>query len=227
MHARLNTIEALLSTLVSRAAAPSSVSVPIVADASSPDVLTLTASGEDQFHPRSNPSASEPPRQIMPHKPPPSGLFPSNMSYATPPGRSGFGWGLREGRLISLNTEENPELKDLLSTHKESGISKSHLEWLIAGVPGRRMADGLVELYFAEIDWTRYKMNKPSFMRRYNAFFDSIGRNPTSPKIDAETLKWLPLMFIVVSIDRYERSSTDNAARHCNVVGSTRSDPER
>jgi len=71
------------------------------------------------------------------------------MNYATPPGRSGFGWGLREGRLISLSLEENPELKEVLSTQKESGISKGHLEWLIAGVPGRRMADGLVDLYFS------------------------------------------------------------------------------
>lgn len=42
-------------------------------------------------------------------------------------------------------------------------------------------------------------MNRPQFERRYASFFDSIGRNPTSPKIDADTLKWLPLMFIVVS----------------------------
>jgi len=47
--------------------------------------------------------------------------------------------------------------------------------------------------------WTRYKLNKPSFMRRYETFFDSLARNPSSPRIDAEILKWLPLMFIVVS----------------------------
>lgn len=46
--------------------------------------------------------------------------------------------------------------------------------------------------------WTRYKINRPQFERRYAAFFDSIGRNPTNPKIDAETIKWIPLMFIVV-----------------------------
>jgi hypothetical protein len=62
--------------------------------------------------------------------------------------RSGFGWGVREGRLISLSMEDSPELKDVLATLKESGISKFHLEWVIAGVPGRRIADGLVELYF-------------------------------------------------------------------------------
>ena len=84
----------------------------------------------------------------MPHKPPPSGLFPSNMSHSTPPGRTGFGWGLREGRLINLVLEDNQELKEVLTTLAESGVSKSHLEWVIAGVPGRRMADGLVELYF-------------------------------------------------------------------------------
>jgi hypothetical protein len=37
-------------------------------------------------------------------------------------------------------------------------------------------------------------------MRRYETFFDSLARNPSSPRIDAETLKWLPLMFIVVGI---------------------------
>lgn len=37
-------------------------------------------------------------------------------------------------------------------------------------------------------------------MKRYNAFFDSIARNPASPRVDAENLKWLPLCFIVVSV---------------------------
>ena len=50
--------------------------------------------------------------------------------------------------MIILSEEESPELKGILATLKESGVSKSHLEWVIAGVPGRRMADGLVELYF-------------------------------------------------------------------------------
>lgn len=35
-------------------------------------------------------------------------------------------------------------------------------------------------------------------MKRYEIFFDSLGRNPSSPRVDAEILKWLPLMFIVV-----------------------------
>lgn len=149
VHARLNSIEALLTTLISRSAP---TTAPLVTDASSPDVLALTASGEDQFHPRSAPHATAETRQNLPHKPPPSGLFPSNMSYSNPTSRTGFGWGLREGRLISFSTEENPELKDVLATLKESGVSKGHLEWLVAGVPGRRMADGLVELYFADIE---------------------------------------------------------------------------
>lgn len=54
--------------------------------------------------------------------------------------------------MVNLIVDENPELKDVLSTLKESGISKGHLEWLIAGVPGRRLADGLVELYFRDIE---------------------------------------------------------------------------
>ncbi|WWC92847.1 uncharacterized protein L201_007808 [Kwoniella dendrophila CBS 6074] len=207
VHARLNTIESLLSRLVT--SLPQTLATRtngnyVPTDASSPDVLTLTATGEEIFHPHATPpneiansNQNQIPRVTMPHKPPPSGLFPSNMSYSTPPGRTGFGWGLREGRRISLTTEDNQDLRDILQTLKESGIGKGHLEWLIAGVPGRRMADGLVELYFR---WTRYKMNKASFMRRYNKFFDHIGRNPTCPKVDGDTLKWLPLMFIVLAI---------------------------
>ena len=48
--------------------------------------------------------------------------------------------------------------------------------------------------------WTRYKINKASFEIRYDSFFESINRNPTNPRVDAETLKWLPLLFIVVSL---------------------------
>ncbi|WVQ78937.1 hypothetical protein IAT38_001029 [Cryptococcus sp. DSM 104549] len=220
VHVRLNSIENLLTRLVSTLpqataaavsnnAAAASASAPGSSrqqpfapsgDAPSPDVSSLTASGEEIFHPHATPPDSAAPRVAMPHKPPPSGLFPSNMSYATPPGRTGFGWGLREGRRIALSADDNLELRDVLQTLKESGVSQGHLEWLIAGVPGRRMADGLVELYFRDIDWTRYKINKASFMNRYIKFFDSIGRNPTCPKVDADTLKWLPLMFIVLAI---------------------------
>ncbi|ODN74484.1 hypothetical protein L202_06868 [Cryptococcus amylolentus CBS 6039] len=208
VNARLGNIESLLARLVSSVppATASTSASAIVAplaraytDNGSPDVSSLTASGEDVFHPHATPPDPAP-RVTMPHKPPPSGLFPSNMSYATPPGRTGYGWGLREGRRISLAPDDNFELREVLQTLKESGVSQGHLEWLIAGVPGRRMADGLVELYFKDIDWTRYKINRFSFMSRYTKFFDSIGRNPTCPKIDADTLKWLPLMFIVLAI---------------------------
>lgn len=93
-----------------------------------------------------------PQRVTMPHKPPPSGLFPAGSNPNAPPGRPSFGWGLREGRLINLNPDDNQELKEIVLTLQESGISKNHLEWMIAGVPGRRMADGLVELYFRDIE---------------------------------------------------------------------------
>lgn len=146
VNARLNTIENLLTRLVS--SIPQAIaSRPFAGDAGSPDVSSLTASGEEIFHPHVTlPDPAS--RVTMPHKPPPSGLFPSNMSYTTPPSRTGYGWGLREGRRIALSLDDNFELRDMLQTLKESGVSQGHLEWLIAGVPGRRMADGLVELYF-------------------------------------------------------------------------------
>lgn len=50
--------------------------------------------------------------------------------------------------MINLTVEDNAELRDVLLTLRESGVTKNHLEWLIAGVPGRRMADALVEMYF-------------------------------------------------------------------------------
>jgi hypothetical protein len=42
-------------------------------------------------------------------------------------------------------------------------------------------------------------MNRPLFMKRYTMFFESIRQNPSNPHIDADTLKWLPLMYITVS----------------------------
>lgn len=144
MQSRLSSIESLLTRLVS--AIPVAHAAPQTS--TPPDLSTiLQGSGEDVFHP-----VMEPKLEKMPLKPPPSGPFPSGASHNNPSGRSGYGWGLREGRLINLVVEDNTDLQDVLSTLKESGISKSHLEWLIAGVPGRRMADGLIELYFKDIE---------------------------------------------------------------------------
>ncbi|GMK56232.1 hypothetical protein CspeluHIS016_0300720 [Cutaneotrichosporon spelunceum] len=196
VHARLTTIEGMLTRLTQ--VIPQAIAGRSFNDTSSPDVSSLP-SGEDVFHPQSGPQ-QDPPRQTYAHKPPPSGLFPASLSTSTPVGRSGYGWGLREGRMINLTVEDNAELRDVLLTLRESGITKNHLEWLIAGVPGRRMADALVEMYFRDIDWTRYKINRPQFERRYQAFFDSIGRNPSNPKLDADIIKWIPLMFIVLAI---------------------------
>ena len=154
MVSRLTTIETLLNRLIAQSSAPIPSALPaqVSIDPSLPvpDISSLQPSGEEIFHPRSTPPAGL--RPSFPNKPPPSGLFPSNLSHTAPSSRTGFGWGLREGRLINLLPEENAELQDILQTLKESGITKGHLEWLIAGVPGRRMADSLVELYFKDIE---------------------------------------------------------------------------
>lgn len=148
VQARLSSIEGLLGKLVN--SLPSLAHARPTSNPASPDVSSLHPTGEDVFHPRSAPGNDI--KQTLPFKPPPSGLFPASLSHDAPPGRSSFGWGLREGRMISLSVEENPDLREVLQTLKESGLSKGHLEWLIAGVPGRRMADGLVELYFRDIE---------------------------------------------------------------------------
>ena len=141
VSARLNVIEGLLAQVVTALPQSAMFQAPLLPnDRLSSDVSSLTASGEEIFHPRSSDLA----RRMLSGKPPPSGLFPVHK----PAERSGFGWGLTEGRMISLTEEDSPELSEVLQTLKESGISKGHLEWIIAGVPGRGMADGLVELYF-------------------------------------------------------------------------------
>lgn len=75
----------------------------------------------------------------------------------------------------------------------------------------------------ADGSWTRYKIDKPSFLKRYETFFDSIGRNPTNPKIDGDSLRWLPLMFIVVS---GIIKSQLTIARHSRTFRSARTHPE-
>ena len=46
--------------------------------------------------------------------------------------------------------------------------------------------------------WTRYKMNRNTFMKRYQIFFDALAKNPSDPTVDGDLLRWLPLLFIVV-----------------------------
>ncbi|KAL7425182.1 hypothetical protein Q5752_000870 [Cryptotrichosporon argae] len=199
VNARLSTIENLLSSMASFM--PQILSrlniAPVDGSSSSPDVSSLAPTGDDIFHPQSQPGDARP--QVFATKPPPSGIFPG-MLAAAPSGRNVYGWGLKDGRVVSLDVEGSPELEGILATLRESGVSKHHLEWLIASVPGKRMADSLVNLYFRDIDWTRYKINRPSFERKYRDFFDSLGRGPGGLRIDGDTLRWLPLLFIVLAI---------------------------
>lgn len=104
------------------------------------------------------------------------------------------------GRVRITLEPASPELQEILRTLSESGITKAVLIGLLMDLPDKGLSDALVELYFREIDWTRYKMNRPHFMRRYTAFFESIQQNPSNPHIDADTLKWLPLMYITLAI---------------------------
>ncbi len=53
-----------------------------------------------------------------------------------------------------------------------------------------------------EHSWTRYKLNRPAFFRKYIKFFEFLDTHPENPPLDADMLKWLPLMFIVVGIMR-------------------------
>ncbi|BEI80967.1 hypothetical protein CcaverHIS002_0201270 [Cutaneotrichosporon cavernicola] len=204
VHARLTTIEGMLARLTQ--VIPQAIQGRGFNDASSPDVSSLP-SGEDVFHPPERTTTRTPTPGVRPQAPT-LGSIPRQLVhiYASGTKRLWLGFA-RGGRMINLTVEDNAELRDVLLTLRESGITKNHLEWLIAGVPGRRMADALVEMYFRDIDWTRYKINRPQFERRYQAFFDSIGRNPSNPKLDADTIKWIPLMFIVLAIAALSASS--------------------
>lgn len=102
-------------------------------------------------------------------------------------------------RRITLDPPSK-EVTTILQTLSESGIEKNSLVALLMSVPDKGMADSLTELYFREIDWTRYKLNRPSFFRRYLKFFDLLDHHSENPPLDADMLKWLPLMFIVLAI---------------------------
>ncbi len=52
---------------------------------------------------------------------------------------------------------------------------------------------------FTLASWTRYKLHRPAFSRRYIQFFELLAQNPANPNLDGDLLKWLPLYFAVVS----------------------------
>jgi hypothetical protein len=56
-------------------------------------------------------------------------------------------------------------------------------------------------------------MYRPTFQARYTAFYDALQRDPQRPVLDQDTLKWLPLLFIVVSLPSDLRSA-DTLARN-------------
>lgn len=53
-------------------------------------------------------------------------------------------------------------------------------------------------------------------MSRYSLFFESIRHNPSNPHIDADTLKWLPLMYIIVCTVQASDRMTSLIQRICS-----------
>lgn len=63
----------------------------------------------------------------------------------------GGGWGAKAYRLIHLDVKGNSCLRSLLEIVQTSGVTKAQLESLLSGVPGRRLADDLVDFYFRSV----------------------------------------------------------------------------
>ncbi|KAJ9115052.1 hypothetical protein QFC22_005380 [Naganishia vaughanmartiniae] len=162
--------------------------------------------GEEVFHPKAHESNSQTssPAANQTHTPPVP-LYYSNVHAAGSPsdGPSPTSGAIIEPPKIKARITldpPSPELTEILHTLSESGITKNVLISLLMSVPEKSLCDNLVELYFREIDWTRYKINRPAFHRKYNQFFESMKSHPTNPPLNGDMLKWLPLMFIVLAI---------------------------
>ncbi|KAL7415858.1 hypothetical protein BDY24DRAFT_380316 [Mrakia frigida] len=101
-----------------------------------------------------------------------------------------------------------PALQSALDTLDESGIGLDNVLSLLEKLPTRDMRNSLVELYWKEIDWTRFHIYQPDFQARYISFFShesSSSRNHSEApypfrNLDAAGLKWLPLLFIMMAI---------------------------
>ncbi|CDZ97052.1 Transcription factor domain, fungi [Phaffia rhodozyma] len=112
----------------------------------------------------------------------------------------------------SYNPFEGPlsdGLEGMLETLDESGIGLDNIVSLFEKLPERDLRNSLVELYWREIDWTRYKIFQDSFQTRYISFFShetsSTYYHPPEKgypyrNLDVGGLKWLPLLFIMMAI---------------------------
>ncbi|TIB74665.1 hypothetical protein E3Q22_04131 [Wallemia mellicola] len=86
------------------------------------------------------------------------------------------------------------KVKRLLST---SGITMSDLESVITNLPRKELQDGLLSVYFNEIDW-RYPLFSPRFYLSYDSLHEALPSgiyNVTSPMI-----RFIPLLFITLAI---------------------------
>lgn len=58
------------------------------------------------------------------------------------------GWNAKAYRAIHLDPATNPGLQSVLPLVQKSGVSKAQLEAVLAGIPGKRLSDDLVNFYF-------------------------------------------------------------------------------
>lgn len=97
---------------------------------------------------------------------------------------------------ITLQSQESniDKVKRLLST---SGIPISDLEGIISNLPRKDLQDGLLGLYFNEIDW-RYPLFSPSFYASYDSLHEALqsGVYNVTPPI----IRFIPLLFITLAI---------------------------
>ncbi|TIB65702.1 hypothetical protein E3P77_02580 [Wallemia ichthyophaga] len=101
-----------------------------------------------------------------------------------------------DNSLLNLHQQESnvDKLSRLLSS---SGIPINHLDHAIACLPRKHLQDGLLGLYFNEIDW-RYPLFSPTFYSSYHSLHHCLQSGTRS--LTPHSIRFIPLLFITLAI---------------------------
>lgn len=82
---------------------------------------------------------------------PPTESALAELGSSTPLPSGPSGWDAKAYRTIHLDPSNNPGLRSVLPLVQKSGVSKGQLEAVLAGIPGKRLSDALINFYFEHI----------------------------------------------------------------------------